>query len=68
MKNMPNPISIVALFTMQQGDTGRAINDFSKAIEVAPSNAVAYGCRGFIYSSKGEYNLAIEDLNMVIKT
>jgi tetratricopeptide (TPR) repeat protein len=48
------------------GDFGQAISDFTKAIEINPSNLLAYGSRGSAYYFKNEFNQAIADFNKVI--
>ena len=45
----------------------KAIADFSKAIELAPSKAVTYYNRGVVYYRKGERAKAIADFNRVVE-
>lgn len=45
-----------------KGDTTRAIDDFSKAIEIKPGYAKAYNSRGTAYASKGDYERALADV------
>jgi tetratricopeptide (TPR) repeat protein len=53
--------------TERKGDYDRAIADFNKAIELDPKDAIAYGGRGFAYSSKADYDRAIADLTKAIE-
>ena len=50
-------------FLMTIGQIGRAIEAYSRAIDLDPKNAVAYGNRGVAYDIKGHTDQAIEDLN-----
>ena len=50
-----------------KGEHDRAIEDYSRAIELDPEYAPAYYNRGNAYSDKGEYDRAIEDLNRAIE-
>jgi tetratricopeptide (TPR) repeat protein len=44
----------------------KAIDAFSRAIELAPNSAHAYNNRGVSYSELGNYRLAIQDFNRAI--
>lgn len=48
------------------GQTDKAIQDFSQAIELYPQHLDAYNNRGGAYLSLGNYTHAIEDFNVVI--
>ena len=50
-----------------EGEYDRAIEDFTKAIELNPNYAIAYNNRGRVYSDKGEIDRAIEDYNTAIE-
>src|SRR4030067_699181 len=49
-----------------QSKHDKAIEDYSKSIDMNPNNAEAYGNRGLIYYKKGQYDRAIEDFNKAI--
>ncbi|RLG44327.1 MAG: hypothetical protein DRN81_04785 [Thermoproteota archaeon] len=49
------------------GQYEKAINDFNKAIEIDPSDAVAYTNRGTAYDNLGQYDKAIDDYNKAIE-
>ena len=53
-------------FLMMLGQSNKAIEAYSHAIELNPNN-VAYCNRGAAYLKKGAYDRAIEDLNKAIK-
>ena len=44
------------------GDHGRAIADFNRAIAISPLYAEAYNCRGYAHFCRGDYRLAVDDL------
>ena len=48
------------------GDYDRAVEYFTKAIELNPNYAIAYNNRGGVYSDKGDYDRALEDCNKAI--
>ena len=50
-----------------KGEYGRAISDYSKAIELNPKFVWAYLQRAFTYESIGEYKKASSDFNKAIK-
>ena len=54
-------------FLMTIGQIGRAIEAYSRAIDLDPKNAVAYGNRGVAYDIKGHTDQAIVDLNKAIE-
>jgi len=43
------------------GDTNGAIEDYTRAIELDPTNALAYVRRGMAYDANGEYEKEIDD-------
>ncbi|MCX6009298.1 MAG: tetratricopeptide repeat protein, partial [Chloroflexi bacterium] len=45
----------------------KAATDYSKAIELAPSYAMAYYNRGIVYDNMGQADLALADLNKTIE-
>jgi len=49
------------------GEYEKAIKKFSEAINIDPSNAFAYGGRGYTYALNGQDDLAIEDYTKSIK-
>jgi tetratricopeptide (TPR) repeat protein len=51
---------------VQRGDYDRAIEDFTKALEIDPKGSL-YGKRGAAYLEKGEYDEAIRDLTKAIE-
>ena len=51
----------------QEGDLNRAIEEFTRAIELDPDLAVAYYNRGGAYVEKGEWDRAIEDCTRAIE-
>ena len=50
-----------------KGDYDRALEDFSKAIELEPDYADSYNNCGVIYSRKGDYDRALEDFSKAIE-
>jgi tetratricopeptide (TPR) repeat protein len=44
------------------GDSGRALDDLSKVVELAPTQA-AFCARGAVYRQRGEYENALADFN-----
>ena len=50
-----------------EGDYDRAIEAFTKAIELNPNYAVAYNNRGLVYNNIGEFDRAIEDYTQAIQ-
>ena len=51
-----------------KGEYKQAIEDFSKAIEIAPKDAQGYYNRGTIYARIGESDKAIEDFTGALKS
>ena len=49
------------------GDSGRALADFDRAIELNPNYVNAYNNRGSTYAEKGDYGRAIEDFDHAIE-
>jgi tetratricopeptide (TPR) repeat protein len=45
------------------GDLDRAIEDYTKTIELEPENAAGYDKRGRAYARKGDYTHAVTDTN-----
>lgn len=50
-----------------EGDFERALDEYGKAIELDPSNAVPYNNRGYLYDDLKEYEKAIEDYTKAIE-
>ena len=50
-----------------KGEHKRAVEDYTHAIELNPSNAEAYNNRGWAYNNNHEYDKAILDLNRAIE-
>ncbi len=50
-----------------KGDYDRALDDFTRAIELAPQNAFCYNQRGVSYHNKGEHDRALADLTRAIE-
>ena len=50
-----------------EGDYDRAIEAFTKAIELNPNYAVAYNNRGLVYNNIGEFDRAIADYTKAIE-
>ena len=51
----------------QKGEYAKAIEHFTKAIELNPQLYIAYGNRGIAYRRRGDYMLAIKDYDMAIE-
>jgi tetratricopeptide (TPR) repeat protein len=49
------------------GDYDSAIDDYTRAIALAPNNAVAYYNRGLAYGNNGDLGMAIADLTRAIQ-
>lgn len=56
----------IGYYRQLQGDDVRAVEEFSKAIEVLPSFANAYAARGDSYYAMGEYDSAIADYTFAV--
>jgi tetratricopeptide (TPR) repeat protein len=70
----PENIEILAYVALQRGNflqmlrqIDRAIEAYSRAIELNPNYTDAYNNRGVSYSDKEEYGLAIKDFNTAIE-
>ena len=50
-----------------KGDFDKAINDYSKVIEIKSTFPPIYNNRGIVYNDMGEYDKAINDYNIAIK-
>ncbi len=50
-----------------KGDYNRAIEGYTKAIELQPDLAITYSNRGGTYRDKGDYDRAIEDCSTAIR-
>ena len=50
-----------------KGEFGKAIKDYSRAIELAPKFTYAYNNRGNAHNAKGEYDKAIADYNCALE-
>jgi tetratricopeptide (TPR) repeat protein len=57
----------IGLAYRENHDWDRAIENFSKAIEIDPDNVYAYYNRGGNYYEKGDYDNAIADLTRALK-
>ena len=44
-----------------------AVADFTRVIEIKPTDAHAYDARGMAYGNKGEYDLAVADYSKAIE-
>jgi tetratricopeptide (TPR) repeat protein len=55
------------IYTLKREEYDRAITDFSKLIELDPSNPIFYQWRGFINFNKGQYDLAAADYSKKIE-
>ena len=53
--------------TRAEGRLDKAIEDYTKAIELNPQHANAYHNRGLAWSKKGDRDKAIEDYNKAIE-
>lgn len=51
----------------EKGQYDLAIADYSKAISMDPTYAIAYNNRGAAYFEKGQYDLAMRDVNKAIE-
>ena len=63
---MPKPIPIAALAYYKKGEVGRAIAEYTKAIELNPNYATAYNNRGATYAEKDDYERAIKNYTKAI--
>ena len=52
---------------LEKGEHDRAISDYTKAIEINPRFAMAYGNRGNAYSNKGRYDQAFSDFSKALE-
>ena len=66
-RSLPEWIFQQGNFLLMLGQTDRAIEAYSYAIELNPNNVSAYNNRGVAYGKKGKVDRAIEDLNTAIK-
>ena len=57
----------VAAAYHRMGQFDNAVSDYSKAIEISPSLAVAYQNRGSAYYQKGQIDAAMPDYNKAIE-
>ena len=53
-------------FLMMLGQTDRAIETYSRAIQLNPDNTEVYNNRGVAYGERGDYDEAIKDFNKAI--
>ena len=67
-------IDILAYLALQQGNflrmlgqIDKAIESYSRAIELSPNFVEAYNNRGVVYNIKGDYDRAIEEYNKAIE-
>ena len=59
-------IALVMLHPLQTGDFEAAIEDYSRAIDLDPENALFYSGRAVAYNLKKDFEAAIEDFNKAI--
>ena len=59
--------SALAYFTMQLGDLNKAVDAYTKAIELQPADPMGYTWRADAYNKLGQYEKAIEDCNKAIE-
>ena len=52
---------------LYRGEHERAIEEFSRAIQLKPSDSLAYHERGYTYSKLGKYDRAINDFTQAIQ-
>ena len=52
---------------LYRGEHERAIEEFSRAIQLNPTNSLAYHERGYTYSQLGKYERAINDFTQAIQ-
>jgi tetratricopeptide (TPR) repeat protein len=64
---MHSPFSSRGVAYGNKGDNDRAIADFSEAVRLNPTYALAFGNRGLVYERKGSYDRAIADFNEAIR-
>ena len=55
------------VFYREQGQVELALGDYSKALEINPNYADAYGNRGVLYQQQGQVELALADYNQVLE-
>ena len=70
LKNQSEPNNCLCESRRHQqssGDNKSAINDYTKAIKLQPTLAIAYGNRGNSLSDLGRYQEAIQDFNQAIQ-
>lgn len=56
-----------SFFFLCRGDFENAIVDYTKSLELNPSNAAAYNNRGFAYRKLGRYDEAIADYTVSLE-
>ena len=61
------PITIVDCATAVKNKLDRAIEDYTKAIELNPNYTDAYYNRSLVYNYKGDLDRALNDLNRAIQ-
>ncbi len=70
IKEYPEEVQIyqiLAQLLTREGKFDEALADYSKTIELEPSNSVNYFKRAIVYVVKGEYDLAIADFSKSIE-
>ena len=67
MPKTPTSSSVAVLRTASRGDADLAIDDFDRAIKLAPDHVGALYSRGLTYSNKGQWERAIKDYDQAIK-
>jgi tetratricopeptide (TPR) repeat protein len=66
-RTTPNPINNRGAAYITKGENGRAIADYSKAIEINPRHASAYYNRGAAFRARGEIDRALADYTQAIE-
>jgi len=67
-----NPLDVSALIDrgfayMERNEDDKAINDFTRAVEIDPARAEAFYGRGFIHLGRNEARIALADLSDAIR-
>jgi tetratricopeptide (TPR) repeat protein len=66
-KFAPEPYQTKSVLLMQEGKNELALKVLDSLIEFVPDYAMGYVQRGFLFNSKGEYKLALQDLNKYLE-
>jgi len=51
---------------LKSGDTVRALDDYTRAINLRANRAELYNCRGYVYAERGETEKAIADFSQAL--